>query len=272
MAKISKARFGKASRAAHKAGKPGSNAYKAAFRRSLGLGASRAKTSIKRKASRIRSAPRRAARSIRAPHRTRRFGQALMNMNVRQGTELYIAGEGLVETAKLAVPLIKNAVNGSHIPTLSEVANTLAPAVDAGLAAQAFHTAATNPITAPPLVRRIMNMRPLKGDSNGLFKATVGEFVDGAPAVSGWVIGAQRYQSHKAIYAGSSINPRTAAMTGVQIQPSGGSYKLAFNRATVMDSAVAPVVIGGAVSKGVHMARTSGLVPAPAKRVFSIHG
>jgi hypothetical protein len=64
--------------------------------------------------------------------------------------------------------------------------------------------------------------------------------------------------------------PGSAAITGITVQPLGTSIEVAANRVTVLDSAGARIIAGGVVSKGIHIARTSNMAPAGAKRVLNV--
>lgn len=262
---VRKAAFIKAAAAARAAGKPKSAAYKSAFRevyaKAIASGRSAASSVSRRAASGFKSLT------------VGNLGETYLFLDgLKDAYNGYRANRGFYSG---------HAAGGFGLLNNGQVdwnaaAAVVVPAVDGGLAALAVHEGLKNDVTAPRLVRAIAQLRPF---APKLPTIRVGDVVDGAPSLAGWSAGIKSFREIKNWYAANGIrNPRTAAITGLQIgRKADGKIGLlpGKNGGTIADRAAymrvsAPVIAGGVASKGVHLIRTSSMAPTGARKVMAI--
>lgn len=193
----------------------------------------------------------------------------ITNLTPGKAEDLVLAGGGFVETVQRAIPVAQRVMAGNtsdlNVQTAVQV---FSPAADGALAAGINRGYRQSGVMAPG-TKQLLNSHPLRGDFGGVREWRLRKWIETAPSLAGHLAGARRYVSHKPIYAGSSINPRTAAITGVQVQPRGSSFAIATNRAVILDSAIAPQVLGDGVSKGAHILLNA--APGPMKPLLQLH-
>ena len=198
----------------------------------------------------------------------RRVKKSLWDIDIGTGVEGYLVLDGMREGLSRGYDRYRAGTFKLDRWTFND---TFLPMADGMVTAGLVHRGRASKLTAPA-VKNFFAARPLRGDFSKILGTNLGEIVDGAPSALGWLEGARQFRANRAVWASQTRTPRLAALTGVQVQVSGSgsAIRLAGNRATVVDSAAARIAVGGVVYRGVHAVRTSKMVPAPVKRVFSL--
>lgn len=229
-----------------------------AIRRLTGKTARRAKSGARSAGRSIRRRASSAGRVVR--HRSK---SKITNMSVGQVFEAAPAVGGLIRAAKAAwanknfypdEPLGFIGVltsNGSMQVDRHAVKTVIEPALNGAIDSAYLGAVRRTSLTAP-IVKDVLNIRPLAAGGLKLPKVSVKRVLVGLPSAAGYVAAGQKlatdaYYGHGLVHIDDNLMP-------------------SINTATILPK-YAPIPVGGVGSKVLQAGLQSGLVPAPVKRL-----